>query len=292
MYTSNNESIADIQWTAQRDFENGQPKSTPNWEYNHEYEYQKQRAESFGPGKPVEMPNLLGTSSSTALTTTGSSSYATGGSSTASSKTNSDSGEWLWVVGGIWVLYMALPLIAWTVGLLASRVQPWAHAVTAIGQHTGLFNPTALTGYGLYAAALIGQWIVCVLLCGWNVSVARVLLVIATMFAATEALKAGLDFAYLRDTQCADRFALIPHTCAADLWSHARSLVTTANLPSLTGLAPWAMTVVTALVYVGLGVMVQAAVLWLALLLLIVERASRGPAAPQHPSTAQLVSAA
>jgi hypothetical protein len=266
MYTSNNESIADIQWTAQRDFENGQPKSTPNWDYNHEYEYQKQRAESFGPGKPVEVPNLLGTSSSTALTTTGSSSYATGGSSTASSKSNSDSGEWLWIVGGIWLLYMALPLIAWTLGLLASRVQPWSHAITAIGQHTGLFTPTALTGYGLYAAALIGQWIVCVLLCGWNVSVARVLLVIATMFAATEALKAGLEFAYLRDAQCADLFALIPQACAADLWSHARSLVTTANLPSLTGFAPWAMTAVTALVYVGLGVVVQAAVLWPALL--------------------------
>jgi hypothetical protein len=199
-----------------------------------------------------------------ALTTTGSSSYATGGSSTASSKSNSDSGEWLWVVGGIWVLYMVLPLIAWTVGLLASRVQPWGHAMTAIGQNTGLFTPTALTGYGLYAAALIGQWVVCILLCG-SARVGRVLLVIATMFAATEALKAGLEFAYLRDAQCAGLFALIPHTCAADLWSHARSLVATANLPSLTGLAPWAMTVVTAMVYVCLGVVVQAAVLWLGL---------------------------
>jgi hypothetical protein len=117
---------------------------------------------------------------------------------------------------------MALLLIGCTVGLLASRMQPWAHGMTSIGQHTGLFTPTALTGYGLYAAALMGQWIVCVLLCGENTSVACVLLVIATMFAATEVLKAGPEFAYLRDTQCAGLFALIRYTCAADLWSHAR----------------------------------------------------------------------
>jgi hypothetical protein len=261
MYTSNNESIADIQWTAQRDFENGQPKSTPNWDYNHEYEYQKQRAESFGPGKPVEVPNLLGTSSSTALTTTGSSSYATGGSSTASSKSNSDSGEWLWVVGGLWLLYMALPLIAWTVGLLASRVQPWAHGGVEIARATGLFGASTWAGYALFAAALIGQWIVFIALCWWGDSKARLLLVVFTMFAATEALKAAFDFAPLPDKQCTDLFALIPHTCAADMWTQVRSLVTTLDLATLTGFAPWAMTVVTALVYAVLGMLVQTLVL-------------------------------
>lgn len=272
MSTNEGQATQHAIWSADLDVRNGSINSAAyigNPHYRHEHDRQTEQAQ---PLKPVEVPNLLGTSSSTALTTTGSSSYATGGSSTASSKANSDSGEWLWVLGGIVVLYMALPLIAWTVGLLASRVQPWAHAMTAIGQHTGLFTPTPLTGYGLYAAALIGQWIVCILLCGWNVSVARVLLVTATLFAATEALKAGLDFAYLRDTQCADLFALIPHTCAADLWSHTRSFVATANLPSLTGLAPWAMTVVTALVYVVLGVVVQGTVLWLGLVVVTVRQ--------------------
>lgn len=242
-------------WGANLDASNGRVDSgaySSNYIYRHEHD---RRTEELRPVPEVYVPQLWPSATGTAVVSTGNS-----GSSRSASSGEDDGAVWAGIAGVVGI-FLAIPLIAWAFGVLASRVLPWPYGVLEIGHVTGWFGPNGWLVAALFVIALAGQWLVAaVAMQDAKDPVAAFLMVALTLFAATEAVKAILMFAHAPDFQCRSHFAWVSQACSADVWSFAKSAVSWTGIAAMTGLAAWAVTVVTALVYVAFGTVLQALV--------------------------------